>query len=143
MDKRVTNPGRRLLLRPVHKPVMLMQHIFSKFTKPGAMVIDPCMETGATARVCLTDPLHCKTTGSDSDGTCIKKMMLSLLESFEWQILNEVSGIVENGDVENATWPYLEHCKIEWCGLTTMAWKTSEDLPAMQSFPAYVTQFKP
>lgn len=143
MDQSVTNSERRPLLRPVHKPVMLMQHIHSKFTKPGVLVIDPCMGTVATAKGCLTEPLHFKTTGCDSDERCAVKMMPCLQKTFAWQILNEDSGTVENADVENAARLLIEHCTIARSGVTTMKWKTSKGLPSEQSFPHYVTQFKP
>lgn len=107
MDKPVTNSERRPMLLLEQKPVAVVQHIPRKFFRLVAMDFDPCMRIGATAEACLVEPQHRKFTGCDSNGACVERMIPSLLETFERQILNGNSERVENADVKTVARLYL------------------------------------
>lgn len=47
------NTGWIPMVRPKQKPVALMSYLISTYTRPDAMMLDPCLASGATARACL------------------------------------------------------------------------------------------
>lgn len=67
MDKAVKISERWPMLQPEQSLVALISHIVRKRTRSGAMVLDKCMETVASAPVCLLEQGHRKFTSFDSD----------------------------------------------------------------------------
>lgn len=102
VEKLVTNPGRRPMLRPEEMLVAVMQHIPRIFTTAAPMILDLCMGTGATGSDSLMEKQHRKCTGYDNDVACVEKITTSLLEPIARYILKENSHIIENVELVNA-----------------------------------------
>lgn len=67
--------------------VAVVQDILKAFTTSGTMDLDRCLRI-STAKAFLANPQRCKTTGCDSYGALVQKMVLSLLETSERKPLN-------------------------------------------------------
>lgn len=57
--------------------------ILSKFTSPGAMVFDPCIVIGSTAKTCLNELQHHNSTVWNSDVAFVEEMLRSPVKTFE------------------------------------------------------------
>lgn len=101
MHKPVTSSGRSRKLWSEQNAVAEMQHILGNFIKYGAMVFDPCMEKGASAKAFLMVQQRRKFTACDIDDGCVEKTMPYLLETFSMRILSKDSDKVRNSEAEN------------------------------------------
>lgn len=62
MEEPVAGSGRCPMFCPQQKAVAVMLQVVHKFSKRGTMVVDPCTETGGTAKACYLEPKHLKFT---------------------------------------------------------------------------------
>lgn len=90
------------MLRSGLNAVIVLHPILGNFTRPGSTVLDLCKATGVTAQVCMIEWQHRKSTGVESDCACVETVVPSLVQTFETQILNKKSDIVDSGEVKNA-----------------------------------------
>lgn len=65
------NTGTKLMVRQVQKPVALMSHIISKYTRSGSMLLDPLFTSIETAKAYLLLPKHRKFMAWDSNLDCV------------------------------------------------------------------------
>lgn len=72
------------------------------FTTVGDMVLDPFMDTGATAYVCLLEQLHCNFTGCDADCEYAVNMIPSVLHVRAKFFFNPKLDITEREEFQKA-----------------------------------------
>lgn len=106
-DSQAGGSGRRSLVRPEQKPVLLNMHPIRQFCLPGEAVLDLCMETRSIAKACLSALKHIKFFGCEVDGSCLSNSMHSIFELFVHQIPRNDSNINDSEDIQKATRPSL------------------------------------
>lgn len=72
---------------------------FAKHIKPGPMVLDPCVDTGATREFCLLKKWLCKRFGHNNYIDRVKLMKLSLNNVVAKQVLSSELDIKLHEDV--------------------------------------------
>lgn len=141
MDKRVTYSGGLSLLWLAQTFLEMISHSVKKVTKPVAVVFVPCMRTGVNAKTCFMKLPHRKYTGFDGDGLCIKKMVSSLVDTLERQILTEDSDKGKVEKVRKAARLYLQNFIGRWSLSTRTAFETPIGRPFVRSLPPHVMKF--
>lgn len=68
---------KRFFLRTEWKPIVHVHDNLHKYSKPGALVFDPCLVIGATEKACLSENKHPKFIGFDNHRRCVREMSLS------------------------------------------------------------------
>lgn len=72
------------------------------------MFLEAHFETTATARADLLETQQQQSSGCKTDSKCVSQMMLSLLDVFACQVLNEVPKILKNGEVQKLQRAYVK-----------------------------------
>lgn len=116
--------------------MVLISHFIRKYTRPGAMVLDPYLGSGATAKSCLLLCKHRKFVGWDSDLDCALKMRPSLLRMFAEQVLCSDSDISEYEEVRTAADRYLKMSSSEVEVQRKSIWKAPPDVHLFSHFQA-------
>lgn len=75
------------------KTVDEVLNVTRKINLPGSRVLYRWFETGKNAKACLLEPKHWELTGCVADIRFVKKLILSPLQLFSQQVLNEDSEI--------------------------------------------------
>lgn len=115
-----------------------MSHHITKYTQPGAMVLDLFLGTGATATGRL---LLAKHVGCDSDSYCVSKMRPSLLQVISEQGLSSESDMSESEKVQDSAMRHVKLSAAEGETERKLSWKTPKGVLLVQLFPDHKTFF--
>lgn len=75
------------------KDIVHLKNTTRVFTKPGALVSNKCLGTGATMKASLSKRKHRTFTGCDKNSGCLWGMKPPLLHVFTSQLLNLASDL--------------------------------------------------
>ena len=132
--------GRWANLRPEQKSRDLLKELISRFTQPGALVVDMFAGTFSTAAACLSLPKHRKFVGCEKYGNVFEAGRARLVEIFAAAILDPRSDIVftDDGILRDARL-VVEHS--DGNGATDPDWTPPKGFPGFQTLPKPLLQF--
>jgi hypothetical protein len=133
--------GKRLLLRPEQKPIALMETLVSKYCPPGGIVFDPFAGSLSTAKACLLLHQHRRCVCGDIDPKCAEIGMVSMVEVFAKQVLNEDSDVEGSPSVQAAARTFLHGVQSIRARHLKSAWPVPTGFHAVQQLPAHLHHF--
>lgn len=127
--------------RPEQKSIMLMKDLVSKFSSPGAVVMDTFCGTLSTAKACLSLHKHRKFVGCDIDSACIDASLPGLLLIFAKQCLNDDSDITVDYEVQEAAKLYISSMDAVEKKMRWTVWSVPGGFVPVQNFPEHILRF--
>lgn len=111
-DHRAGASKRRSLLRAMQELVTLITNLSSKFSLPKGAVLDFCKGTGSIGKASMLALKHFNFYLCEANESCLSKDMLSILDVFAREVLNNDLDIIETEETEGAArWYLLEKAR--------------------------------
>lgn len=98
-------------------------------------------ETATTAKAGPLEPQSRHVIGREADSKCVLQRKLLLLNVFACQVLNIVSEILENEEVQDLSKAYLKTVKQPSALPQRNVWRALKELPMAKSFPDHITLY--
>lgn len=121
------------MLLPKHKPITLTSHFISKYRKPEAMGLDPCLVTGETSKAGQIPPKHGTFIECNSDSDCLSMLRQAFLRIFAEQVLISEWKIQKSEKVEAAASAYRKLSSAESATERKSLWKMPQRVPPVLS----------
>lgn len=97
--------------RPEQNSVLWIEHLVTRFSKLGQVVLDWCAQTYATVKACMRVIKNRRFSECEIYAACFDASMPSVVGAFTKQVLNEKSDIAESGREQGAAKIYLDEAK--------------------------------